>query len=202
MSADTPRADPSTAKPRRDPAASKGRLLLAATNEFADRGIAGARVDRIAAAAQANKRLIYDYFSDKDGLFDAVMDALFERIIDAVPIDSTDLPAYAGRLFTYAVEHPELLRLTTWARLEGRLSRTARDRSARSYRHRLEGIEAAQRSGDIPSTFTPAQLLTLIESISVGWITTTSVALGDGDPSQNQEAHHDAVVESVRRLLT
>lgn len=201
MPADTQHADLSSAKPRRDSAASKGRLLMAATNEFAERGIAGARVDRIAAAAQANKRLIYDYFGDKDGLFDAVMDALFERIIDAVAIDSTDLPGYAGRLFTYAVKHPELLRLTTWARLEGRLSPTARDRSARSYRHRLETIETAQRSGHIPSTFTPAQLLTLIESVSVGWITTTSVALGDGDPAKNHEAHHDAIVESVRRLL-
>lgn len=202
MSADTQRADPSSAKPRRDSAASKGRLLVAATNEFAERGIAGARVDRIAAAALANKRLIYDYFGDKDGLFDAVMDALFERIIDAVAIDATDLPGYAGRLFDYAIEHPELLRLTTWARLEGRLSPTARERSARSYRHRLENIAVAQLSGDIPSTFTPAQLLTLIESISVGWITTTSIALGaDGDPSQNHKAHHAAVVEGVRRLL-
>ena len=203
MSADTQPGEPSSAKPRRDSAASKGRLLLAATNEFAERGVAGARVDRIAAAARANKRLIYDYFGDKDGLFDAVMDALFARVIDVVPIDAADLPGYAGRLFNYAFEHPELLRLTTWARLEGRLSPTARDRSSRSYGHRLESIAAAQRSGYIPSAFTPAQLLTLIESISVGWITTTSLHLhADGDPSQNQEAHRDAVVESVRRLLT
>lgn len=202
MSSDTQSTGPSSAKPRRDSAASKSRLLWAATNEFAERGIAGARVDRIAEAALANKRLIYDYFGDKDGLFDAVMDAQYERIIEAVAIDSSDLPGYAGRLFTYAVEHPELLRLTTWARLEGRLSPTARDRSSRSYRHRLDAIEAAQRGGHIPSTFTPAQLLTLIESISVGWITTTSIALGtDGDPSQNHKAHRDAIVESVRRLL-
>jgi hypothetical protein len=64
-------------------------------------------------------------------------------------------------------------------------------------------IEAAQRTGHIPSSFTPTQLLTLIESISVGWITTTSLALGaDGDPSQNHKAHCAAVVESVRRLLS
>jgi AcrR family transcriptional regulator len=53
----------------------------------------GARVDRIAAAAQANKRLIYDYFGAKDGLFDAVADAHIDRIVDAVPIDAADLPA-------------------------------------------------------------------------------------------------------------
>lgn len=201
---DNPQRDEaSTEKPRRDSAATRRRLLSAATTEFAERGIAGARVDRIASAAQANKRLIYDYFTDKDGLFDAVMDALFERIIDAVAIDATDLPGYTGRLFTYAVEHPELLRLTTWARLERRLTPTARARSAQSYRHRLEAIEAAQRSGHVSTAFTPPQLLTLIESISVGWITTTSASLGaDGDPSQHEEAHRDVVVESLRRLLT
>src|SRR3982074_434368 len=118
MSPDPEQSEPLAARPRRDSAARKRRLLAAATPEFAERGIAGARVDRIASAAQANKRLIYDYFGDKEGLFDAVMDANVERIIDAVPIDATDLPGYAGRLFTYAIDHPELLRLVTWARLE------------------------------------------------------------------------------------
>src|SRR3989442_14420393 len=90
-------------RPGRDSAATKRRLLAAATDEFAERGGAGARVDRIAATALANKRLIYDYFGDKDGLFDAVVDAYFDRIIDAVPMEADDLPAYAGRLFDYVV---------------------------------------------------------------------------------------------------
>jgi hypothetical protein len=42
-----------------------------------ERGSVG-RVDRIAAAAQANKRLIYD-FSDKNGLFDAVVDTYIDH---------------------------------------------------------------------------------------------------------------------------
>ena len=204
MSPDPEQSEPLAARPRRDSAATKRRLLAAATTEFAERGIAGARVDRIASAAQANKRLIYDYFGDKEGLFDAVMDANVERIIDAVPIDATDLPGYAGRLFTYAIDHPELLRLVTWARLERRLGPTARASSAQSYRHRLAAIEEAQGSGHLPTTFTPPQLLTLIESISVGWITTTAPFVGadEDDPSQHHETHREVVVETVRRLLT
>jgi AcrR family transcriptional regulator len=57
----------------RDSAATKERLLEAATAEFAAHGIAGARVDRIAAAARANKQLIYAYFGSKEQLFDAVL---------------------------------------------------------------------------------------------------------------------------------
>ena len=197
-------SDSSAARPRRDSAATKQRLLTAATAEFAERGIAGARVDRIASAARANKRLIYDYFGDKDGLFDAVMDAHIDRIVDVVPIDAGDLPAYAGRLFSYALDHPDLLRLVTWARLEGRLGPTARGRSTQSYHRRLAAIEAAQQSGHVTIRFTPAQLLTLIESVSVGWMATTSafLAAGEDDESPHRAAHREVVIESVRRLLT
>ena len=69
-------------------------------------GIAGARVDPIESAAQANKRLIYDYFGDKDGLFDAVMDANMDKVIGANPMDANDLPGYAGRWFDYSREPP------------------------------------------------------------------------------------------------
>ena len=178
--------------------------MIAATAEFAERGIAGARVDRIASAAQANKRAIYDYFGDKDGLFDAVMDALIERGVDAVPIDAGDLPGYAGRLFTYVVEHPELARLVTWARLERRLGPAARAHSTRSYSRRLAAIEDAQRSGQVPSRFTARQILTLIESIAVGWSYTTAAVLtsGEDDQSKHLEKQRRVIVDSVRRLLS
>ena len=52
-----------------DSAATRARLLDAAHSEFAERGLAGARVDRIAAAAQANKQAIYAYFGSKEQLF-------------------------------------------------------------------------------------------------------------------------------------
>src|ERR1700746_1177916 len=104
----------------RDSVATRRRLLQAAREEFTARALAGARVDRISAAANANKAQIYHYFGDKDGLFDAVLESFTEEAVDAVPIDADNLPAYAGHLFDYHLDHPELLRLVTWARLEGR----------------------------------------------------------------------------------
>jgi len=202
MSNSQPPNAPAT-KPPHDSAATKRRLLLAATHEFTERGIAGARVDRIALAARSNKRLIYDYFVDKDGLFDAVMDAHLDLIVDAVPIDATDLPGYAGRLFTYSVEHPELVRLVTWARLEHRLGPASNASRSESYHRRLAAIEAAQLRGQIPTTFTPAQIVRLIESLAVGWTTATSAFLADTEagPSQDPETYREVVVESVRRIL-
>jgi TetR/AcrR family transcriptional regulator len=73
------RADSSGPK-RRDPAATRKKLLTAARREFADSGLAGARVDEIAARAGVNKQLVYHYFGDKDALYLAVLEWVYEEI--------------------------------------------------------------------------------------------------------------------------
>jgi len=65
---------------RRDPTASKTKLLAAARREFARHGLAGARVDEIAARAGVNKQLVYHYFGDKDALYLAVLEWVYEEI--------------------------------------------------------------------------------------------------------------------------
>src|SRR6202040_1979167 len=67
---------------RRDPAATRRKLLVAARREFADSGLAGARVDEIAARAGVNKQLVYHYFGDKDALYLAVLEWVYEEIWD------------------------------------------------------------------------------------------------------------------------
>jgi AcrR family transcriptional regulator len=187
---------------RRDAAASKQRLLTAAAAEFVAHGVAGARVDRIAAAAGANKRLIYDYFGDKDALFDAVLDRFTEDAVGAVPIDADDLPAYAGRLFDYHCDSPDLLRLVTWARLEGRTTPSAHAQRRASYRRRVAAIEDAQREGTVTNAHGASQVLDLIESLAVGW---TAAARGVlATPRQlkaERAAHRKAITEAVRRIV-
>ncbi|MGW2259696.1 TetR family transcriptional regulator [Streptomyces sp. NPDC001780] len=100
-----------------DSAATKARIITAATAEFAAHGVAGARVDRIATAAKANKRAIYDYFGDKSKLFAVVLERCLVELAEAVP-PSEDLPGYAERLFEYHRAHPEALRLVMWEALE------------------------------------------------------------------------------------
>ena len=65
---------------RRDPAATRQKLLTAARREFAQSGLAGARVDEIAARAGVNKQLVYHYFGDKDALYLAVLEWVYEEI--------------------------------------------------------------------------------------------------------------------------
>jgi len=59
------------------------KILEAATQEFARYGLGGARVDRIAARAGANKRMLYYYFGDKDGLFLAALEDRYAHIRNA-----------------------------------------------------------------------------------------------------------------------
>lgn len=64
---------------RRDSAGTRARILNVATREFANRGYEGARTDDIADRARINKRMIYHYFSSKEQLYLAVLEAAYER---------------------------------------------------------------------------------------------------------------------------
>src|SRR6476620_2756215 len=102
----------------RDSEATKKRILDAATTEFSKFGIAGARVDRIADVAKANKSLIYAYYGNKDGLFDTVFSSQVVAFTDSVQFDATDLAGYVGRAFDLYEDNPTTLRLATWYQLE------------------------------------------------------------------------------------
>src|ERR1700719_4578813 len=65
---------------RRDPVATRKKLLTAARHEFARSGLAGALVDEIAERAGVNKQLVYHYFGDKDALYLAVLEWVYEEI--------------------------------------------------------------------------------------------------------------------------
>ncbi|WP_441289662.1 TetR/AcrR family transcriptional regulator [Sorangium sp. KYC3313] len=103
---------------RYDSAATKKRLLDAALDEFAERGLAGARVDRIAERASANKQAIYAYFGSKEGLFRSVLDERCQIAFDAVPFDPSDLPAFVAGVFDHLVENPKSVRMMMWRQLE------------------------------------------------------------------------------------
>ena len=109
----------------RDADRSQLAILVAAREEFAQHGLAGARVDRVAERAGLNKRLIYYYFSSKDELFLAVLESAYADIREAEQqLHLTDMPpAQAIRRLTeftwhYYLDHPEFLTLLNSENLE------------------------------------------------------------------------------------
>jgi AcrR family transcriptional regulator len=65
---------------QRDPEGMRLRILAAAKQEFANHGLAGARVDRIAAKADANKRMLYYHVGNKEDLYLAVLEGAYVKI--------------------------------------------------------------------------------------------------------------------------
>jgi AcrR family transcriptional regulator len=155
----------------RDAQQTRERLLAAAADEFAEFGIAGARVDRIAEKAGCNKALLYHHFENKDGLFDAVFDAMCVATMSETPIDPTDLPEYAARLFDGFEAHPERARLATWYRLEH--GTEPLDVVLAGMREKAAAIEQAQRAGVLPTRYEPIELLTLVLTLSTMWASVT-----------------------------
>lgn len=184
----------------RDAEASRRRILRAATAEFAAYGIAGARMDRVAAQAESSKERVYAYFGNKDALFDAVFTASVGRTLDAVSFDAGDLPAYAGRMFDYFADHPDQQRLTTWYRLE-RPTGPGLRAVIEANRARLEALTAAQESGRLAPTFSPVALLTLIQAMASSW-GTMNPEFGEAATSADRPTRRQAVIDAVHRLIT
>jgi AcrR family transcriptional regulator len=168
----------------RDSTATKTRILDAATAEFAAHGLAGARVDRLAQRAGANKQLIYAYFGSKEGLFDATLQ---------LHIDAYDLPNYAVAVFDFAVAHPELLRMARWHALErpGELARL--EQTTGSTQRKLTALAEAQAAGKVDATLPPTELLAVVLSISqtIDDLAPTAIAV-----------RRNTIAAAVRRLAT
>ena len=81
---------------KRDAVETRKKLLDAAVGEFAKNGLAGARIDRIAAAAGNSKPMPYVYFGDKEALFDAALAREVMAAADGDSADSDHLADYAG----------------------------------------------------------------------------------------------------------
>lgn len=103
---------------RRDPQASRRRILAAATDEFASKGFGEARVDEIARRAGINKRMLYHYFGNKDDLFQAVLEEIYETICragQALELRAIDPRAGLAKLidfvWDYYSENPQSITL-------------------------------------------------------------------------------------------
>jgi AcrR family transcriptional regulator len=102
----------------RDPERTRQKILAAATEEFARHGLGGARVDRIAQRAGANKRMLYYYFRDKDNLFLAALEGRYahiraaERSLDLEHVEPRRALRHLVEFtWRYFLAHPEFMTL-------------------------------------------------------------------------------------------
>jgi AcrR family transcriptional regulator len=188
---------------RRDSQETRQSIFDAATAEFAEHGIAGARVDRIATSARANKQLIYVHFGSKRKLFEAVVAEHVRRFMEAVPFDATDLPEWVGNAFDFFVAHPEVPQLGAWHALEPGESKHRIAVIEDAIAHRTREIRRAQALGIVDSSIDPAELLAIVNALARAWVVAPperSPPVGAG--SRSVKRRRAAVVETTRRLVT
>ena len=127
MTSTRPGSDPAPAKTgadgpkrRRNSDLTRSNILDVATSEFADKGYAGARVDEIAERTHTTKRMIYYYFTDKERLYQAVLERSYsairarERELDTEGLSPTDaIRAIASLTFDHHEHNPDFIRLVS-----------------------------------------------------------------------------------------
>ena len=122
----------SGAKRRRDPIKTKAHILAEATILFADKGYEGTSLSEIVDATATNKRMIYHYFTDKQGLyraiflhqwqqFDKSIDHFFPSYDSEIEVEKLKVlfKNICGAFIDYLSTNQHFTRLLTWEGLEG-----------------------------------------------------------------------------------
>ncbi len=175
-------------------------ILSAARSEFAQFGLAGARVDRIARAAQASKERLYAHFTDKETLFRSVVAADAAEFFASVTLRPDAVPDFVGEVFDLASRRPEHLRMITWAGLEGlELGPPPLDSGESMQAREIAVIRAAQSAGWVDASWDPLNLLVLLFGVGLAWAQSPHPDAVTNDKA-TMAARRAAAVEAARRI--
>ncbi|MGH7976826.1 MAG: TetR/AcrR family transcriptional regulator [Limisphaerales bacterium] len=152
----------------RNPERTREHILSAALKEFAAKGFAGARVDAIARRAAINKRMLYHYFGDKEGLFKAVLRRkMFQRrawgeTLSGDPAEN--LPFW----FEAACKDMDWVRLFEWEALQRRSQKVIdEEQRLAAVARGLKRIRQRQARGQISAGLDPRHVMLTMRSLTM-----------------------------------
>jgi AcrR family transcriptional regulator len=172
-------------------------ILDAARAEFAEHGLAGGRVDRIAKAAGANVQRIYAYYTDKAGLFQAVATDAVEELVAAIGTEQRDIVDFAGTVFDYVTQNPANTRVMTWARLEREEEFFRMIHTGLSGATPISAVAQLQSAGRVTTRWDEGSILEAIIALCERWHSTASTAA-----PEEVTAHKELVLAFARTLAT
>ncbi|GGF32190.1 TetR family transcriptional regulator [Youhaiella tibetensis] len=91
-----------------DPEGTRQNIIEIASEEFALNGLAGARIDEIAARTRSSKRMIYYYFGDKEGLYLSALENAYRLVREGeskLDIGGLDPIAALRRIVEFTFDH-------------------------------------------------------------------------------------------------
>ncbi len=190
-------------------------ILQVATREFAENGLAGARVDAIAEAMRTSKRMIYYYFGSKEGLYVAVLEEAYRRmreiegsllLDDLAPEDA--LRKLVAHTVDYQREHPEFIRLVMTENIH-RGAYLAQSKAIRKLNvPAIEGLrrvlDRGHRDGVFRAGLDPVDVHMSISALSVFNVanrhTFSLIFQHDMDSAAAQTTRRNSIVETVVRF--
>lgn len=141
------------------PRDSQTRILDVALEEFSENGFAGARVERIARVSKANKQLIYYYFTDKRGLYEAVCQRVFREIAEVGAAKSANLGDELVDWVDFHARRPYLIRLLEWEGKRRAGQRRKKDAQSRLLKEALRRLKSIEKKGLWPKAVSAEQIL-------------------------------------------
>jgi AcrR family transcriptional regulator len=176
-------------------------ILAAARAEFAQYGLAGARIDRIAKAAAASKERLYAHFRDKETLFRDLVASDGAEFFTAVAVRPESVPEFVGDIFDLSLSHPEHFRMINWARLEGVSFEPPSEDGERTIpAEAVAAIRAAQIGGFVDARWDPQELLVLLFGLGLAWAYWPDPRIDTEDVGQIAQ-RRAAAVEAAARIV-
>ena len=190
-----------------DTEATKKKILDAATVEFAAVGPDGTTIEKIAKKAGVNKERIYNYFGDKRELLARVLQEELAKVAKAIPVDSfatTDIGDYAGQVYDYHRQRPELTRLLHWEGLTFGSEVPNENERTERYQQKVNASRSGQESGTLTTSIDADHIAFLVLALAGWWFAAPQVArMITGTPDTEEEhARRRASVVAAARAFT
>jgi AcrR family transcriptional regulator len=156
-------------------------IIAVATDEFADKGLSGARIDEIAALTQTSKRMIYYYYGSKEGLYLAVLEDAYARARSAesgLHLDDVEPVEALKKLVSFSIDyklaHPEFVRLVMTENIHSaeylKLSKTAAHMNTPAIDLLKRIYDRGVASGDFRSGIEAFDLHMMISALSLYYV--------------------------------
>ncbi|WP_132189754.1 MULTISPECIES: TetR/AcrR family transcriptional regulator [Kribbella] len=169
----------------------KAALLDAALTEFAERGLAGARVADIASRAGVNKQLISYHFGGKQGLYDAIF-RLWEHREQGFREEAESLEDLAVRYLREALDDPRWAKLAARTMLDGGTTKADDDEVKPG--QDPEVLKTTQQAGELAEDLDPQAVM-----LAITGMVSAPLLYSGGTPPANYEEQLRLIVRKLRQ---
>ena len=181
-------------------------ILESAKRNFMQKGFEGTSINDVADDAKINKSLIYHHFTNKENLWKAVKGRILESAIPDSPqmldFNQTTLKDFLETFVTFRFQlyanHPELVRLMGWQRLESQ-GESLSGVTIKKFTEIDQKIISLQKKGQIRKDLKPEVINYLIMSMASNGFMDKAPFL---ESKKGKEQYLKVIIETLHKILS